>query len=202
MAFLSSVLLPVLLLFGGGSKPDEVAPFANVLHVMGLSGMAHACPVAEGKALTNAHVIQRSTPLGEEIVDGMNYSTDNGDDGSVVPFSISSFRDLAVVSGPFKAFYKIAEKIPLPGDKVRFIGYDLRNKKDAFATRVFETEVVRVVAGRLIMKDAGVLGSSGSCVLNEAGEVVAINGFGMPVGVGDEVGGAYLVVASWKPELE
>jgi hypothetical protein len=59
--------------------------------------------------------------------------------------------------------------------------------------------VIRVRNGHVIYFPPGVPGTSGSCVLNEAGEVVAINTFGRDLDDQSVVGGG---VGVWGDLLE
>jgi hypothetical protein len=188
----------------------QVAPapdLSGVLRVVGLRGIAHACPVAPDKALTNVHVVGEyydsrpfiwSTDTADGLLGnvpvGLFWATNRTTEGD-------AFRDLARVA-PFRStfprWYPIATAAPIPGETVWFVGYDWRRKNDAFARRVFKSKVLRAVSGHLIYAPAGTPGSSGSCVLNAAGQVVAINAAGMgtddkgEVGIGVGVWGSLL----------
>ena len=59
---------------------------------------------------------------------------------------------------------------------------------------VIEAKVVRIVALHVLFVPSGQPGSSGSCVVNEAGEVVAINEGGYTA---DDGGDAGLAVGVW-----
>ena len=157
-----------LLLAATVQAPD----LSGVLALFGQSTMAQACPIGPDKALTNAHVVgdyERFmwSALGQQ-----------GPLGAPSTTVKDRFRDLAVVA-PYKSTfpraYLIASAAPEPGSKVWFAGFDFRRKRDAFAQRIFEATIIRVFNGHVVFAPAGVPGTSGSCVLNERGEVVAIN---------------------------
>ena len=151
-----------------------VAPpdLSGVLSLIGQTSMAQACPIAPDRALTSAHVV------GD--YDRFIWSA-QGQQGLLGAPSTTikdRFRDLAVVApyrGAFPRAYVLASAAPAPGARVWFAGFDFRRKRDAFAQRIFAAEVIRVFNGHVVYSPAGVPGTSGSCVLNVAGEVVAIN---------------------------
>jgi len=80
-----------------------------------------------------------------------------------------------------------------------FLGYDWSNKKVALAEDVVEVKLLRIVALHLIYTPSGKPGSSGSCVVNEAGEVVGINEGGFETDDGGEAG---LAVGIWADLVE
>jgi hypothetical protein len=58
-----------------------------------------------------------------------------------------------------------------------------------FQPRIIRAKVLRVVAGHVVYEPGGQPGSSGSCVLNAQGQLVAINAFsGMDASSGAGVG--------------
>ena len=113
------------------------------------------------------------------------------------------FRDLARVApwgdATFPHWYPLAKLPPQVGDRVRFRGWDFRRRKDAFAPRDFDATVIRVRSGLVLFYPPGVPGTSGSCVLNAAGEVVAIQAFGKPLDDQSEIGGG---IGVWGSLLE
>lgn len=177
---------------------------SGVLSIMGATGMAQACPIAADKALTAGHVAKEIQLVGTPtpipyIWESSGHLGLLGDRQTTV---WDRFRDLAYVTpyqSTFPRWYTIAHDAPKPGDKVRFRGFDFRRKRDAFAPRDFQAIVLRVVNGHVIFSPPGVHGTSGSCVLNEAGEVVAINSFGADMEDRNTVGGA---VGVWGDLLE
>ncbi len=151
------------------SAPD----LGGVLALAGSRGLAHACPVAPELALTSEHVV--GPEFAPFVWEGSGVVGVLGGRGLTVR---DLFRDLAFVR-PYKSvfprFYPIAAASPAVGERVWFLGYDFRKREDAMAPRPFDARVVRTRAGHLVMDRAGAPGASGSCVLNERGEVVAIH---------------------------
>lgn len=166
---------------------------SGVLRLSGTSSSAHACPISMNLALTSKHVVMAYSEMIWGINDGEKHS------GIVKSEWADAFRDLAhivpISAQRFPRWYPIAEKAPSVGDKVYFLGFDFSNKKDAFAPKEFRGTVTRLFNGTLIFDPAGKPGSSGSCVLNEAGEVVAINQGAQEVADKSDVVG--LAVAVW-----
>lgn len=150
-----------------------IPDLSGMLRLSNGNGMAQACPIAMDRALTNRHVMN----AGARYVWGV----DDGEiaHGIVEAESSDDFRDLSVIrpitSTRFPKWYPIAKMAPKVGERVWFIGVDLGNKTDAFAPEVFSSKVTRVFNGTIALDPAGKHGSSGSCVLNEAGEAIAIN---------------------------
>lgn len=175
---------------------------SGVLRLMGRYNRAHACPIAPDLAITNAHVVDGSTPFRENKLLPHEWATRDGAHGLTVPKQAATFRDLAEIgpyAGEFPRWYPIAANPPQPGDPVWFVGYDMRKKKAAMLERVFAARVVNVVGTYVVMDPSGVPGSSGSCVLNARGEVVAINAEMNPLEDGSVVGGA---VGVWAGLLD
>ena len=165
------------------------APPAN-LHLIGRFATAQACPVAANLALTCAHVVDLR-PFDLEIpLYPTLWTDDRGGEGLARPVVASGTCDLALLSGAFPHWYELAAAAPALGSRVRFAGYDWRNRGRAYDTREVEARVVRIVAGHVITDRAGELGSSGSCVLDEQDRVVAIHCSGHVMESGEEVGRA------------
>jgi hypothetical protein len=91
--------------------------------------------------------------------------------------------------------FTVSQTAPKPGDRIWFLGYSWRNKKTAMEPDVIEARITRIVALHLIFSPSGKPGSSGSCIVNEAGEVVAINEGGYSTDDGSEAG---LGVGVWS----
>lgn len=177
----------------------------GVLSLIGEKNMAQACPVSADRALTNGHVAKEEPVLGGEPVP-LPYIWESmgqvGLLGSRETTAWDRFRDLAYVQAyhsTFPRWYPIAKEAPKPGDRVRFIGWDFRKRKDAYGPREFAATVIRVRNAHVIFTPPGVPGTSGSCVLNDRGEVVAINAFGKDLDDTNTVGGA---IGVWGNLLE
>ena len=155
--------------------------------------LAQACPIASALALTNRHVSTAAYYV---------WSAENSD-GLLIDGPAEVYRDLALVMperGSFPSWYPIVAAAPEVGDRLYFVGWDFRKRRDAFARRVFDdSRVVRVVNRHVVMYPPGVPGTSGSCVLNERGEVVGINKSGKDLDDGNTVG---VAVGVWPPLLE
>jgi hypothetical protein len=156
--------------------------------------VGHACPVSATEAFTADHVsVERTDPVTGVVVPFM--WGDRGGNSGVAVWRWSDWRrDLAFVvsiDGQFAGgWFRIAKELPKVGEAVVIVGYDF----DAGAVdKPVRARVLSVQAGHFTYDDTPGPGSSGSCVLNEAGEIVGINvwGFG-------GVGAGVLLAGDWS----
>jgi hypothetical protein len=102
--------------------------------------------------------------------------------------------------GKFPKVYTLAKKIPEPGTKLWIRGFNVHK---GFEGKGIEVEVLRTEFGHLYLKKEpeGYIGSSGSCMLNEDEEVVAIYVAAYPRRSGltsvDWMGDGELVAGPW-----
>lgn len=170
----------------------------GVLRLMGRHAQAHACPVTPDLALTSAHVLDLRPFDPSSGLYPYIWSDGEGRTGVAVPRQVARYMDLGGLRPEGKGWeitYPVASRAPQPGDRVWLVGYDFRSRRDAYAPRVLSTTVLRVVAGHLVLSDAGWPGSSGSCVLNALGEAVAVNAGATELGDGRRVG---MAVGVWQ----
>lgn len=170
-----------------------------VLRLMGRHASAHACPIEPRLALTSGHVIDLR-PFDRDIgLFPYGWSDGFGNSGWVVPQSVEMARDLGRMT-PFREgdtfphVLPVAEVAPALGSRIWLLGYRWDGRKNALGEDVIEAKVTRIVANHLIFIPAGKPGSSGSCVLNDAGQVVGINEGAFTTDDKDEAG---LAVAVW-----
>lgn len=190
---------------GGKTRIEDAKPdTAGVLSLLGRWGAAHACPIVTPSGcnaivLTAAHVVD-PRPFDDVPLLPYRYSDGYGSSGVLEPVATERCADLATMRlGPGADVrpYRRAALAPEAGGHVWFVGYEWSSKSKAFSARTIRAKVVRVVAGHLVLDPAGEAGSSGSCVLNQAGEVVGINVWGRSLRSGEEVGGAVGIWGSW-----
>lgn len=176
------IILAAITMFCGSAPGSWAAqpPVAldYVLRLIGRHASAHACPISPRLALTSAHVVDLR-PFDSGIgLFPYGWSDGFGFFGWVTPLSVESARDLARIeplSGDnFPHPIPVAKVVPMPGDRVWFLGYRFDNPKNVMAEERVEARVTRIVASHVFYVPAGHPGSSGSCVLNDAGEVVGI----------------------------
>lgn len=190
------------------SPPPAVdALVKSSLRLLGRWSGAHACPLEPRYALTNAHVVD-IRPFDQDIPPfPYAYSDGAGNAGFLVPTTdkdgrvtgLERGRDLASVEPlregqVFANPLPVAREAPKVGDRVYLLGYSWKSKKSLLDDDVIEAKVTRVVALHLGFYPSGQPGSSGSCLVNEAGEVVAINEGAFSTDDGDEVG---LAIGVW-----
>ena len=140
------------------------------------------CPIGPQEALTAKHVAflqidkgpndVASVPLRWGVIGNWNSGTVRGTD-------YSNVLDIARVQSDtkFPFYYAISYKGLKVGDKVTLNGYDMAHGGRQISIR---TKVSGFASGVVFYDNTPGGGSSGSCVFNEKGEVVAIN-FGMIV---------------------
>jgi len=170
------------------------------LRLIGRFSAAHACVLGPRLALTNAHVLDPRPFEADVPLTPYAWSDGEGNSGFLVPVSTERARDLGTVqplreSDVFPHYLPVASKAPKPGDRVYLLGFDWSNRKSAMGDDVIVAKVIRVVALHVIFSPSGQPGSSGSCVVNEAGEVVAINEGGYETDDKEEAG---LAVGVWS----
>jgi hypothetical protein len=176
----------------GAAAPDT----RGILNLIGRWSVAHACPVSPLLALTAAHVAERDEASGHKGLVPYHFSNGYGESGYLSDGAAAIGEDLGTLTpgAPLVYYYKIAAMPPGAGDKLWLLAYDWRKTKSAFADRVIEAETLRIQADHIIYRGAGPLGSSGSCVLNAAGEVVGINVAGVVL---EDHGAVGIAVGVW-----
>lgn len=189
----SMILAPLLLATAISGKDPSAT-----LRLIGRFTAAQACPIGPNEALTSAHVIDLR-PFDKDVpLYPYRYSTaDLAQVGIVRPRFVHGASDLGhiVPQGlPFERFYEIAQAAPKTGDRVSFHGYDFRSSGKAWAERNYEAKVRRIVAGNIVLDKEPDRGTSGSCVFDADGRVLAVICWGVAyVGV---------AVGVWSPWLE
>lgn len=183
-----AVLIALLALLLAPQPPAVQKLVEGTLRLVGRFSAAHACPIEPRIALTNGHVVD-VRPFDSQVPPfPYAWSDGTGASGFLVPTTdgeghvtgLERARDLATVEpfSPSQVFphpLTVARQAPAPGDRVWLLGYSWRNRKSAMEDDVIEARVTRVVALHVLYTPSGQPGSSGSCVVNDAGEVVGIN---------------------------
>ena len=155
---------------------------------------AQICPVGPNEGFTARHVAYERY---EDDLDmnsiPMRWSMFGTWKGGVAqPANFSHALDIARVTSdtPFPYFFPIAAVDPKVGDRVTIVGYNFDKGAKPY---IVKTKITDFSAGVLYTEDTPGPGSSGSCVFNEEGEVVAIN-YGARVVSMDRVRGAAVVL--------
>lgn len=171
-----ALVLSLLLLFFGGVKvPDPISleshPPLIVATEQGVTG--HGCPIetpAGPIILTARHIVARG-----ELGLWQKFAWSVGEiDGGATGHAVSwgdyvVFRPLSGRVPPH--LYKVRQTPPTVGEPVWIWGFDDWPWKD----KLVKTEVTSVRAGHVFYEKGALGGSSGSCVFDKNGEVVAIN---------------------------
>jgi hypothetical protein len=205
------LLLASLMLSGCSAKTvfvkePEYPDTTGVLALMGKAAIAHACAIGPYEALTAAHVIDPRPFDPSFPLVGARWSAGNLS-GLAIPGYVWAEVDIGTLTSqePFPKFYERVDSAPELGESLYLVQYSWQSADKAFADKVLEVTVKRVVAGHVIFDPSGEGGSSGSCLLNQAGKLVGINIAGKGVGFNEEVGIAVGLWGDWyyrKPEPE
>ncbi len=188
----------------GADAPD----LSNIMRVLGYFPVAQACPVSTDRALTANHVPR--LPFDRLFqLNPWPLRWDQGEDvegATLVPLRDYLRDDLMVMEVLPKTdkFYPIAARAPKVGEELWWRGYEWRNRRELFADRTYHGRLLRIVAGVLIVDEKSAPGASGSCVLNSAGEVVAIVAFSRSVDESDgreQVSGLVGIWGRWLGDL-
>lgn len=178
-------------------EPD----LSKVLRFHSRFSAAHGCPVAPRLAFTAAHVVDEQ-PFDKSVslFGGRFENMRSTAAGRYQPIFATSDEDFAVVElNADVPYYRVATKPPKPGDRLYWLAYNFSARKSAYAPKPYVGTVALVYAGTVIVEDDTVQGSSGSCVLNAAGEVVGVISFGMEMAKGGEITG---IVGVWEPWVD
>jgi len=141
-----------------------------IIRLVGRSGAGHACPVW-GTILTAAHMLESDDDDG---LVGYVWSDRAGGEGFLSPLRVSRKRDLGemyVLTG-VPIYYKGSTSEPDPGDTLHWVEYAFDD--EPFALKTKKAKLVENLSGHLVMDTPPEQGGSGSCVLNDSGEVVGI----------------------------
>ncbi len=145
---------------------------SKTMQLLGSEGIAQACPV-EGVIYTAAHVMLTYYDGAIYPVAGYSFSTDEGNQGTVIPAKIHNTRDVAIlyVQEGRVNYYQLGDE-PEDGDRVYWREYNFED--DILAEILVEAYVTRTVAGHIIVDEGPEEGASGGCLFNEDGEAVGV----------------------------
>lgn len=160
--------------------PAENHTFTIIAGKQGTLG--HGCAVA-GETITNAHVVdpRDSKDFSSPHKIRFRYEFPNGDVGRGYSHKISAEADLATVildNEPSDGYASLGPK-PQVGDKITWIEFDLRKRKNILKSRERKGKVVFVVAGHVLLDQDITQGASGGCAFDKNGHVVGLMTFGM-----------------------
>lgn len=136
---------------------------------------ASACPISAEYALTAKHVAEDRDSYLSEPKPSVGWFEDRQGNTGVIE-AVDRYRgvDLALMRGDFKSWVSIATEFPKPGDTVYWVEFNFDNEKDAYAWKDREATVTVVKARHIQFRPKANPGASGSCLLNQNGELVGI----------------------------
>jgi len=174
-------------------------PRHSVIFIISPSSLAHGCPVtlASGDyVLTSRHVIYDNEAKG---LMGARWGEEGGASGRLRPIIAYNDADIGMFAFEGTArpnvMHRISVSAPAPHETVWMFGYDWVT----FTEKPLAVNILGVVAGHFIGDATAGPGSSGSCILDEKGEVIGINSWQIGSASGmRSVGPA--VFGQWMPE--
>ena len=187
--------------------PIQAPSLDGVTTVTGRMGVGHVCPFAPTLAFTAEHISGWHSPSDywKNAARVPLITELDGDPVSVLEYRADRRRDLSLVKiltpgYTWPRVYKVAQDPPEPGDKIYLRGFDVM---EGFEVVDMEAKVLAVTHGVVYYSDSPGRGSSGSCVLNQDGEIVAINThlYGIPAAPGRKarrMGAGFLVAGAWE----
>jgi V8-like Glu-specific endopeptidase len=171
------------------------------LSMISVAGIYSGCPVGPNWIITAEHALDdmRHRLNGRPTHVPGRWSNSKGQEGASTIRAFGIRADLVILQTDvaMKVYHPIAEEAPVPGTRVRVVGYDF-SKKD-IPPEETKTEITRVFAGHVFFKKTAGVGSSGACVQDaETGEVYGVSS----AIVGERVGMAVGLWGRWNPLLE
>ena len=160
----------------------------------------HGCAV-NGLTITNRHMLDpRKAGKREELPRiFFRYSFSNGQEGRGRSTGVSMYADVGTVElqdEPANGYAKLADA-PKIGDRIHWIEYDFRKRKNLFQGRLREGKIVTILAGMVVVDEAVTKGASGGCAYNEANEVIGLMEFFSRSYDGKTAGGIAGIWGDW-----
>jgi hypothetical protein len=185
------------------AEESKAPNMGGILSMIGRFTSAHGCPVAADRVLTNSHVTDLR-PFDDRVPMFPYRFSSETQSGSFFPDRVSGREDLSwgTTKPLLDVFYPIAPTQPLIGETVYWVGYDWKNRKNAFRRKIFSGKVLAIVAGNLILDSSTPRGSSGSCVLNSRGETVGIIDWGIKLDNEEEAAVAVGIWGDWLNDFQ
>lgn len=184
--------------------PTSIEKIATltVVRIATKGGIAHGCPVGPRDLLTAGHVMMRYGHAGPEAIPA-TWSDTSGHSGSLTMLYFDARRDLVLAEStdvPFARWFALASTPPAIGTRAHAVGYDFDNP--SLSQRTVSVRVTGLLGGDVLFERSAGPGSSGSCWINEAGEVIAIHHGNFPRGQKKETASGSGVWPPWYPIAE
>lgn len=168
-----AILLSVIVLCGCAHLPYGTSDSATVPGVVKRDGLGSICPTGPREAYTAYHVVLQTRPGAVYFVPILWATADAY--GSAYPLYGDSRRDLAVLLSDtdFPSYFHRSAAAPAIGDELTVVGYDWA--KNGIPRKAKKIKVLSVFGGSITVDGTAGPGSSGSCLINSAGEAVGIH---------------------------
>lgn len=152
--------------------------------------------------LTNGHVVDPRPLDTNAPALPVCWSDERGNEGLASPIWIDRYRDLAILEvrrGLPGTVFPLATERPATGAPTWTLGYDFSSRSRALAPRVVHADIVRTVAGLVVLDRSADEGSSGGCVLDADGHALALSSWAIGVGYkdGERVSAAVGLWGDW-----
>ncbi len=210
MRLLAAALLTLLVGCGPVRvSPPDIAPYLlapldtrHTVRIFSAYGFASACAVGS-YIYTAQHVMAPfgGIPFLHDKMVSYTWSDEAGREGRLSPVGVSPYRDLGILEPAFgdtPVYQRVALVPPPIGETVHWIQYNKEDNEnlDFFApVPKFGVVVRSSIAGHITFDELPSGGASGTCLFNEADEVVGIVTWGL-----SETGLAVLLTGPWAFE--
>ncbi len=177
-------------------------PRHSVLFVIGADSLAHGCPITTPTGdyvLSSRHVVMNEK---KDRLMGARWGEQGGASGELFPIAISDRADIGMFGFVDEkrpsVMHHLSESAPGEGEVLWMFGYNWAT----FSEKPLALATVRVLAGHIVGNNSAGPGSSGSCLLDERGDVVGVNSWQVSGEGGENLSLGPAVFGPWKPTYQ